>query len=319
MAEKQENKTKTNDTGFQREVKGTFEKVGYSENSSVLLYVNHTDTNYPLHWHPAVEIIMPLSNSYSVIMNKVNFTLGEGDILIIPPGDLHELHAPSDGSRIIILFDSMLMSKQKGFSGILPFLTRPNLITPDHSPEIYSQAYKLLIQAREEYKSTLPLWEASINTLIIRLFVLIGRNHMDTGSIFPYAGINKQKEYIEKMHFIYDYIDRNYMENITLEKAAFAAGFSKFHFSRLFKQMTAASFYDYLTLRRIKAAENLLLDPCLSIIEVALQSGFSSISTFNRVFKSIKKCTPTEFKEFYHNQNFDPKTITNDLLTIRKI
>ncbi len=311
MTKRQENTANKNAVKFQRDIKGTFEKVGYSENSSVLLYVNHTSTNFPLHWHSAVEIIMPLSNSYSVVLNKINFRLREGDVLIIPPGDLHELYAPPEGSRIIILFDFTLMSSQKGFSGILPFLNQPSLITPENSPEIYGDVYKLLIQAKDEYKNAPPLWEASIYTLIIRLFLLIGRNHMDTSSIFPYAGSNKQKEYIEKMNIIYDYIDRNYMENITLEKAASAVGFSKFHFSRLFKQMTAASFYDYLTLRRIKAAESLLLNPSLSIIEVALQSGFSSVSTFNRVFKSIKKCTPTDFKEFYRTQNHAPESVAN--------
>ncbi len=306
MIEAHTPETNTDNT-FVREVTGTFEKVGYSENSSVLLWVNKTSSNYPLHWHSSVEIIMPLTNSYSVIMNKVNFTLREGDILIIPPGDLHELNAPPSGSRIILLFDFMLMSKQKGFSGILPFLTQPNIITPDNSPDIYTDACSLLMQAKDEYLKALPLWEATIYTLVIRLFVLIGRNHMDTSSIFPCSGINKQKEYIEKMNMIYDYIDRNYTENITLEKVAFAAGFSKFHFSRLFKQMTSTSFYDYLILRRIKAAESLLLNPDLSIIEIALQSGFASISTFNRVFKSIKKCTPTEFKEFYRIQNHGPR------------
>ncbi|MGB8451920.1 MAG: AraC family transcriptional regulator [Anaerocolumna sp.] len=307
MNEIQETGININYLEVQREVRGTFEKVGYTENSSVLLYVNETDTNYPIHWHSSVEIIMPLTNSYSVIMNKVDYVLREGDILIIPPGDLHELNSPPSGSRIIILFDFMVVGKQKSFSGILPFLTQPNMITLENSPEIYQEAHHLLIQARDEYKNAYPLWEASIYTLIIRLFILIGRNHMDTSSIFPYAGIHKQRKYIEKMNIIYDYIDRNYMENITLEKAAFAAGFSKFHFSRLFKQMTSTSFYDYLTLKRIKAAESLLLDPDLSIIDVALQSGFASISTFNRVFKSLKKCTPTEFKEFYLIQNHEPR------------
>lgn len=308
MADIQEKTANMEKPEVWREVKGTFEKVGYSENSSVLLYVNQRNTNYSLHWHSAVEIIMPLSNTYSVIINKTDFLLRTGDILIIPPGDLHELYAPPSGSRIIILFDFTLMSKQKGFSGIIPFLTQPNLITPENSPEIYKEAYRLLIQAKDEYKNACPLWEASIYTQIIRLFILIGRNHMDTSNIFPYAGANKQKEYIEKMNIIYDYIDRNYMENITLEKAASTVGFSKFHFSRLFKQMTSTSFYDFLTLRRIKAAENLLLNPDLPIIEVALQSGFASISTFNRVFKIIKKCTPTEFKEFYHTRNHDSQS-----------
>ena len=36
----------------------------------------------------------------------------------------------------------------------------------------------------------------------------------------------------------------------------------------------------------------------LSITQVAMSAGFPSISTFNRVFKKFKECTPTEFKEF---------------------
>jgi len=72
-----------------REISGTFEKVNYSEGASVLLWVNREYANYPLHWHSAVEIIMPLENSYTVSMNKTSYNLREGDILIIPPGELH--------------------------------------------------------------------------------------------------------------------------------------------------------------------------------------------------------------------------------------
>ena len=93
------------------------------------------------------------------------------------------------------------------------------------------------------------------------------------------------------------------MEDISLDTIADVAGFSKFHFSRLFKQFTNISFYDYLNQRRVKEAEKLLLNPNLSITEVAMRSGFSSISTFNRVFKSFKECTPTEFKNLYQQRN----------------
>ncbi len=51
--------------------------------------------------------------------------------------------------------------------------------------------------------------------------------------------------------------------------------------------------------KRIEHAEKLLVDPELSITEVALQSGFSSLSAFIRMFKLIKDCTPTEFRSLY--------------------
>lgn len=288
---------------MQPELNGVFEKVSFTDNSSILLHVNREYEDYPIHWHSAIEIIMPLENGYSVTMNKTQYSLKEGDILIIPPGELHELYAPPTGTRIIFMFDFTLVSSLKGFSSILPVITQPRLITRENSPDIYEEERKLLIGIKDEYKGGNTLWEASIYSMIIQMFVLIGRNHIDSGGLFPDVRANKQKEYIEKFNKIFEYIDKNYTEDISLETVADVAGFSKFHFSRLFKQFTDTSFYDYLNMRRIKAAENLLLDPSLPITEIALQSGFSSISTFNRVFKAFKKCTPSEFKDLYRSRN----------------
>ncbi len=288
---------------MQPELNGVFEKVNFTNNSSIRLHINREYEDYPIHWHSATEIIMPIENTYSVTMNKTQYSLKEGDILIIPPGELHELYAPPTGKRIIFLFDFTLVSNLKGFSSILPVITQPRLITKELCPDIYEEEKELLLKIAQEYHESNTLWEATIYSMIIQMFVLIGRNHIDSGGLFPDVRTNKQKEYIEKFNKIFEFIDNNYTEDISLETVADVAGFSKFHFSRLFKQFTDTSFYDYLNLRRIKAAENLLLDPSLPITEIALQSGFSSISTFNRVFKTFKKCTPSEFKELYRMRN----------------
>ena len=79
------------------------------------------------------------------------------------------------------------------------------------------------------------------------------------------------------------------------------AGFSKYHFSRLFKEFTNISFYKYLNNQRISYAEKLLLDPNINITEVAIHSGYNSISAFMRMFKIIKNCTPTEFRNMYQS------------------
>ena len=83
---------------------------------------------------------------------------------------------------------------------------------------------------------------------------------------------------------------------MSLDDAANLAGFSKYHFTRLFKDFTGYSFYKYLNKKRIEHAERLLIDPEVLITEAALQSGFSSLSSFIRMFKIIKGCTPTEFR-----------------------
>ena len=78
------------------------------------------------------------------------------------------------------------------------------------------------------------------------------------------------------------------------------AGFSKYHFTRLFKQFANTSFYKYLNQKRIEQAERLLINPQLSITEVSLASGFSSLSAFIRMFRLLKGCTPTEYRAMYN-------------------
>jgi AraC-like DNA-binding protein len=109
----------------------------------------------------------------------------------------------------------------------------------------------------------------------------------------------KIDEYSEKFSTVMKYIDANYMYDISLDQLADVAGYSKYHFSRIFKQYNSMSYLQYINARRTRSAENLLLDPDIPITEVAMRSGFKSLTTFNRIFKEIKHCTPTDFKKLY--------------------
>lgn len=295
-----------------RSINGTHEKIHSAESgSSMFLWINRENASFPLHWHSNVEIIMPIEGGYLVKTNRATYDLKENEILILPPGELHELHAPSKGMRLIILFDATYIGHYKGFSLLYSLLSQPFLVTRETMPEVFNSLQSLLSRTTEEYANDDPLSEPSILALLIQFFVLLARTAREpsTSPAVPTSPqSNKQREYMEKFNTVFDYIEHTYMEDISLESAAEKIGFSKFHFSRLFRQFTDTSFYDYLCLRRLRAAESLLLDPSLPITEVALQSGFSSISTFNRVFKKFKQCTPTEFKEFYKRSNRSKET-----------
>lgn len=285
---------------IQRNINGTYEKVNHTDgDSSTVLWINREPATFSLHWHSCAEIVMPIENGYTVKLNKQTYELHEKDILIIPPGELHELIAPPSGTRLILLCDLTVMNKFKSFVRSFSLLSNSCLITPETMPEIHEQELELLLRVAEEYSYGGELGDPSVLALLIQFFVLWARSNQDNHpAALPDMQPNKQREYVEKFNIVFDYIEQHYMEDITLESTAAQISFSKFHFSRLFRQFTDTSFYDYLCARRIKAAEALLLDPNLPITEIALQSGFASISTFNRVFKKFKECTPSEFKEF---------------------
>ena len=98
--------------------------------------------------------------------------------------------------------------------------------------------------------------------------------------------------------------------NLTLDDIAHYSGFSKYHFTRLFRQFTGSTFYRYLNQKRIVKAERTLADPSLSVTDVAMASGFSSMSAFIRMFKIMKGCTPSEFRRMYRptSRNMEPWT-----------
>lgn len=281
---------------FHRVVVDNYETVKYLEDSSVRVWYNTEYTDYTTHWHPAVEIIMPLENNYTLTVGSEVYELSPGDILFIPSGELHSIKAPETGARLIYLFDFDEISKLNGFSFLMPFITQPILINEETCPQIYREEAGLLKEIFMEYFHETSLWELEVYSRLLQFFVVYGRFRISSDSEFAGSQTNKQRELTEKLNCVFDYIDEHFAEDVTLESAADVAGFSKFHFSRLFKQCSGQNFYDYLCYKRIRSAEMMLLRPELTVTEIALQSGFSSLSTFNRTFKRIKDCTPTEYR-----------------------
>ena len=79
-----------------KNLSGEYEIVEYENKRFVMLYDNSEYEFYPTHWHNAVEIIMPIENTFTVQTGAKEFLLHERDIIIIPPGELHTL-PPQEG------------------------------------------------------------------------------------------------------------------------------------------------------------------------------------------------------------------------------
>ncbi len=278
-------------------LQGIQETVNFKTDTNIRLYVNDNVECYPKHWHAPLEVIMPLHNSYNVNCCNTEYHLREGDVLIISPGSVHSME-DIEGKRIIFQADITSLYSIKELGATLSILSPALLITAESAPEIHETIERLILEILNEYLADAPLSEAAIYSKLIHIFVLIGRSYSFNNQPFP-NNSTKQHAYTEHFLFICDYINEHFNEGLTLDFIANLSGFSKFHFSRLFKQFTNVSFYKYLNRKRIENAEKLLVNQNISITDVALQCGFSNLSTFIRMFKIIKNCTPTEFKSMF--------------------
>ena len=94
-----------------------------------------------------------------------------------------------------------------------------------------------------------------------------------------------------------DLADRHYAEPLDLDLLAGTANVSKYHFARCFARTYGEAPMRYLTRRRIERAQDLLRSANLSVTEVCMLVGFSSLGSFSSRFRELVGESPTEYRD----------------------
>ena len=277
---------------FNRNVIESEEIVSYPPDRHYRIWYNNQSDRYSSHEHEDLEIILCLQNNYTIIMPEKTFVLKEGDILFIPPHSMHELVAPEEGARFILLFNLSLLNNFHNPKPIYDFLSKPILYRLREKQHLYVSAYASILNMVRLYFSDNPMAECAIYSELLNLLYIICEEEQPQITSLDNT---KQIEGFDKFVTILDYIDNNYREELSLEDVAKKAGFSKYHFSRLFKQYANTTFYDYLSNKRIAVATDLLMKN-VPVTDIAFQTGFNNLTTFCRCFKKITGCSPTQYK-----------------------
>ena len=157
----------------------------------------------------------------------------------------------------------------------------------------------ILVKMKGLFYSDISFKEMRLYEALLHFFIVIVEHNYQIENSLSAQKTPQQKAYDRKFDGITEYINEHYTEQISLEDLAAFAGFSKYHFSRIFKEYYQMSLPEYITSLRVSRATELLENPELSIMDVALQSGFSSLPSFNRTFKQINNCTPSQFRKMF--------------------
>ena len=92
------------------------------------------------------------------------------------------------------------------------------------------------------------------------------------------------------------YLMNHYREDISMQSAAQAMGYSEAYFCKLFKQCFRVNFSAYLNEFRIEKAKAMLADPLVNIKDIGADCGYSDSNYFARVFKRITGQTPSDYR-----------------------
>ena len=275
--------------------------------------IENFSTHFYMHWHNYIEVIsLPFkkqlkcdenSTSYLyVTINQTKYKLERGDILILWPGELHEIVCGEGPDILGIQFSSFLLNERPEFSSHYNNFRKYHHIEGKLFKDVTEKMSSYLYEIKSYNKSDDYYKGINIIICLYKCFISFAKyiNTIDFKASNNITSLNSDT--INKINSVCNYINNNCSHNLTLNYVASYAGFSSYYFSRIFKQVTSCSFVEYVTNQRIRLAQQLLSDSSHTITEVAYLSGFKSIATFNRVFKNHKGYSPREFRTFYRQE-----------------
>ncbi len=245
----------------------------------------------PMHWHDEYELAYAESGDFSILVEGTEYRITEGNVILIPGGEKHFYYA-DDRCQVTIAIFSVPVKGER----LLDRLSEMDRTTLGWNDQDRDYIRQMVHQIEIGAACRDPLVN-EIKT-ISGIYSVLACFADDSVNSRADAHRVEKDRIMERIEVVLKHIAENYSNEISLPAAAGIAGYVPTYFSRVFKEATGLTFYDYLTSYRIAMAERLLLDKeARSIVEIAALSGFGSVKTFDRVFKERKGISPLRYRK----------------------
>ncbi|MDF2542548.1 MAG: AraC family transcriptional regulator [Herbinix sp.] len=256
------------------------------------------------HGHSFLELHYVFDGEGMEKINGIEHVMKPGTFAIIYPHQVHEMHIKK-GTRVR-LYNLCLSTKTMFDQDEYGLVMNRLLFDIDlHERTIYDiepeTAEKFLTLFREmqiEYGEDKVWKNFMLKAKIIELFILFDRyrrSHVTKGNV------NQADTSGNHTWSIIHYVYKNWNTNITLKSLSKLFYLSESYISTIFKQCLGISFHAFLMDLRIENACSLLASSKMSITDIAFEVGFSSYSTFVRVFNKHKGISPVTYRQLIKN------------------
>ncbi len=149
----------------------------------------------------------------------------------------------------------------------------------------------LMLSMQKECEEKKKCYSAVVQGTLIEILILLLR-YYDLAENTP----GKESRYVQNINEATAYINRNFTEKLTLDDILQVAHMNKTTFIASFKAVYNMTTWDYINIKRIEKALTLLKSTDLTVLDIALQCGFNSTVSFNKIFKKITDTTPKNYR-----------------------
>ena len=283
-----------------------YEKYGFDRVSSFNLSTGYEQRSYQSHWHSYGEILLVGPGKTNIFMvNQNTYELVEGDFLLIWPTEIHAIIDADRKKSLVIQFSNAFMNTLFDLQRIMHFYRNLHVLCINSHPKLVARIRTIADKMKEIFFAAGPDRELRCCMLLME-FMLILDEHRD--EFAPEIRSSDSYSYTDtvmrRMIVVTDYIKNNLTaDDLSQGAMADMAGISKDYFSRIFRSVTGMNYSKWLNMVRLDKATELLADRERTLTEIAMLSGFQSISSFNRVFRTEKGMAPGEYRALLMSPN----------------
>lgn len=259
------------------------EIVGYSGwNFYQLRHTRYEeDRLIPEHRHNSLEISYVVSGYKEQTFEEKTVCAGTGTLLLTNSGVLHSLSVSKGLEGIVLLISKKALEEYCPKSSDYGFdLSR----SPQKMPELAD----LMVRMTQMYENGNKLETMDTVLEILRL--------LNSSFISEKPLEVRHSEAGSAVHAVEEFINANYMEDLTLDQIAGALGYNRTYLSETYKKKKGIGIFDYLKEVRIKTAMQQLRETRKSITDIALSCGFSSSQVFSRTFSKNTGLSPGAYR-----------------------
>jgi len=262
-----------------------------------LLHTKTTAEKFPwqYHYHPEYEIVCVLSGDGTRHVGNHFSTYENGDLVLMGPNLPHSgfgLNAHGIHEEIVVQIKADVFKES--------ILTRPEM--NDFAPLLEKAKYGIRFYGHTKQKATSKLRKLTRLSPFEKYVEFLSALHVMATSD-EYELLNPDidlslllQKNNSRLQNIFTHVEKHFNEEVNIKKVALIANLSVPSFCNYFKKLMNCTFTDFVNQYRIQRACALMLHE-KSITEICYECGFNNVAYFNKVFKTIMKKTPTEYKK----------------------
>lgn len=250
---------------------------------------------YREHHHAECELSTIISGSGIYTVGQKEYAFSAGDVFLFGGDEVHCLTDISDNFLLLnIQFKPQLLwADSDAFSVLRIFFARNNRFENKIENNAYTrEIHNKIILLSKELSDKRDGYALMVKYILYSILLTIVReyDYIDFSEEYTYL-----KSTIKSMRAALDYIDNNLFDaSLSLKDIADRASMSPSYFSGTFKKMNSVSPWEYITIKRVEKAVELLKTTSLTKLDIAQRCGFSSSSNFYKAFSKVTGKNPSQ-------------------------